>query len=65
MIYWIVWIVSAIYCLVRLFKSYNKRSLDGVIGVTPAFDTIVFIVGAPLFAVVDLAIRWYKKVWKN
>ncbi len=65
MIIGIIWVISAIYCLVRLYKGYGNRSLDGVIGVTPGFDTIVFVIGAPFFASVDLAIRWYKKVWKN
>jgi hypothetical protein len=65
MVYWIIWIVCAIYCFVRLFKSYEKKSLDGVIGVTPGFDTLVFLAGAPLFTVVDLGIRWYNYVKKG
>jgi hypothetical protein len=65
MIWWIIWIVSAIYCFVRLFKGYKKRSLDGVIGVTPGFDALIFLAGAPLFAIIDLGITWYNRVHKD
>lgn len=62
MIISLVWIVSAIYCLTRMYKSYSKKSHDGITGITPGFDTFVFLIGAPLFMVVDLIARWYQRV---
>lgn len=58
MIWGIIWIVSIIYVITRMIESNKKKSLDGVIGNTPGFDAIVFVWGAPFFALVDLGARW-------
>jgi len=58
MIWGIIWIVSIIYVITRMIGSNKKKSLDGVIGNTPGFDAIIFVWGAPFFALVDLGARW-------
>ena len=62
---WIIWIVSIAYCLHKIYSNTGKRSLDGVIGNTPAFDVFAVLVFAPLFAVIDLGVTWYKKYYYN
>jgi hypothetical protein len=58
MIWVIVWLVSITYIIYRMIGSNDKKSLDGVIGNTPGFDSIIFIWGAPFFTLVDLLARW-------
>jgi hypothetical protein len=57
-IFWIYYVLSVGYCMWRLFKRYQKSSLDGVIGVTPGLDLIVVIVLGPLLAIVDIIATW-------
>jgi hypothetical protein len=59
----IIYVISSVYCLWRMLKRYNKSSLDGIIGISPAFDTFVIIMFAPLLMVVDLIITWIQ--WKK
>lgn len=59
MIWSIIWVVSVVYVIIRLIISNTNKSHDGVTGNTPAFDAIIFICGAPFFALVDLAARWF------
>ncbi len=54
---WILWVVCSVYNLIGLNKWYNRSSWDGVIGPTPAFDCMVFVIGAPLFTLVDLVAK--------
>jgi hypothetical protein len=58
MIIGIIWVISIVYVIARMLKSNNKKSLDGVIGNTPGFDAVIFIWGAPFFALIDLGARW-------
>ena len=52
------YLISVLYCLWRIFKRYNKSSLDGIVGVTPALDTLIILFLAPLFMIVDLIVTY-------
>jgi hypothetical protein len=56
MIFTLIYIVSIIYCLAKLSKRTDDRSLGGGIGETPGLDTLMVIVLAPFLAIVDLII---------
>ena len=57
-----VWIVSIVYCLYKLFKGYKRSSFDGVTGVTSGLDTIMVLLFAPLYMVVDLVVTWVNRI---
>ena len=57
-----IWIISSIYIIYKMIKSNERKSLDGVHGTTPGFDAIVFICGAPFFALVDLGLSWFSYI---
>lgn len=54
----LAYLISVPYVIWRMIKRYSKTSLDGVIGTTPGFDTIIFVGAAPFWMVVDLIITW-------
>ena len=58
----ISYLVAVPYVLWRMFARYSKTSLDGVIGTTPGFDTIIFVCIAPVWMVLDLIITWIMKI---
>lgn len=57
-----VWIVSITYCLYKLFKGYNRSSFDGVTGVTTGLETIMILLFAPLYMIVDLVVTWVNRI---
>ena len=58
--YWLFHIVCVVYCLYKSYKSYAKTSNDGVIGTTPALDTLMIMFLAPILAVVDVSLTWIR-----
>ena len=68
MIFTLIYIVSVIYCLIKLSKRSDDRSLGYGIGETPALDTLMTLILAPFLAVADLVVsfinfikRWNQK----
>jgi hypothetical protein len=58
-----IYIISIVYCLWRIFKSYKRNFGDGnPIGPTPGLDTIFVLIFAPLLAVVDVILTWIRLV---
>ena len=60
-----IYVISIVYCLWRLFKSYKRFSLDGVIGPTPGLETLFIIFFAPLLAAVDITLTWFRLMKEN
>ena len=63
-VYAIIYFVSVIYCLYKLYKRSNDRSLGGGIGESPALDTLMVLLLAPFLAFFDIIfslINKYKK----
>ena len=56
MIFTLFYIVSIIYCLYKLAKRAEDRSLGNGIGDTPALDTLMVLVLAPFLMTMDLLI---------
>jgi hypothetical protein len=53
-------ILSAIYCVYKLFKRSKNISLDGVIGYSPGLEVVMVIVLGPLLAVIDISLTWIR-----
>ena len=51
-----IYIASMIYCLYKLTKRANDKTMGGGIGETPALDTLMVIVLAPFLATMDIVI---------
>jgi len=55
-----IWILSAIYCLYKLYQRSKASSLDGVIGYTPGLEVIMVIIIGPLLAIIDMSLTWIR-----
>jgi hypothetical protein len=55
-----IWILSAIYCLYKLYQRAKASSLDGVTGYTPGLEVIMVIVIGPLLAIIDMSLTWIR-----
>lgn len=56
MTFTLIYILSIIYCLYKLAKRANDKSMGGGIGETPALDTLMVIALAPFLASMDIVI---------
>jgi len=61
MVIWYIYIISIVYCLYQMRKGYNRSSTDGVIGPTPGLETIVLLLLAPVWAIVDIFFTGLRK----
>jgi len=59
MIY-IIWIISVIYCIIKMYRSYNKKEIDPVYA-TPGLETLAIVVMAPVLMAVDATLTWVRK----
>ena len=59
-----IYVFSIAYCLYRLYKRYEKSSLDGVIGVTPGLDVLAVMALAPILMVADVTVNMYRGIKK-
>jgi hypothetical protein len=55
-----IWVLSAIYCVYKLFKRSKNISLDGVIGYSPGLEVIMVIILGPLLAIIDISLTWIR-----
>jgi hypothetical protein len=55
-----IWVVSAIYCVLKLFKRSKNISLDGVIGYSPGLEVVMVIILGPLLAIIDISLTWIR-----
>jgi len=62
--FWTYYAVCVIYCFYQLFRKYNDRYSDGMIGLNPGLDSIMVVFLAWMLAPIDFGmtwIGWYKK----
>lgn len=59
-ILFLVWIISGIYCIYKLYKRSKSTSFDGVIGYTPGLEVIMVILLGPLLAIIDISLTWIR-----
>lgn len=58
--FWIIYLLCAIYCVIKLQKSYKNRSLDGVTGVSPGLDALMIVLLSPVLAIIDVSLTWIR-----
>ena len=56
----IIWILSAIYCLYKLYKRSKMSSHDGVIGYSPGLAMILVIMIGPILALIGICLTWIR-----
>ena len=63
---WYIYIVSISYCIWRMSKGYKKTFGEGnPIGPTPGLETLFILPFAPVLAVLDISLTWFKWVRNN
>lgn len=60
--FWIYYAISFIYCVYKLNKSDNKRSLDGITGQTPGFNFILSFLLCYFLMPADLLVTLINKI---
>lgn len=55
-----IWIISIIYCIAKMYTSYNKKGIDPV-HATPGLETLAILVMAPVLMAVDATLTWVRK----
>ena len=58
--FWIIYLLCAVYCVIKLQKSYKNRSLDGVTGVSPGLDALMIVLLSPVLAIIDVSLTWIR-----
>lgn len=61
-LFWVLYILSVIYCIWRMVKRYKKSSLDGITGYSPGLDLIVALILAPILAPIDIIVTVIQKL---
>ncbi len=52
------------YCFWRLVKRMENTSIDGVIGYSPEWEIIGYLIIGPIIAVIDIILTIYNKLKK-
>ena len=55
----IIYILSVVYCVYKMYKSNSARHEDPLYA-TPALETLAILVMAPLMMVVDVSMTWIR-----
>ena len=59
-----VYTISIVYCVTKMYRSYQKRYEGDALGPTPALDTLAIMVMAPVLMAVDVSMTWIRKYKK-
>ena len=55
-----IYIISVIYCVFRMFKSYQKKYGNDTMYATPGLETLAILVMAPVLMAVDASMTWIR-----
>lgn len=55
-----IWIISIIYCVAKMYRSYTKKDVDPLYA-TPGLETLAILVMAPVLMAVDATLTWVRK----
>jgi len=59
--FWIIYVVSVIYCFYQLVKRYRATDLrGGGLDSAPGLDAIMVLFLAPVLATVDVSLTWIR-----
>lgn len=54
-----IYVVSVIYCIYKMYRSYSKRKVDPVYA-SPGLETLAIIAMAPVLMAVDASLTWIR-----
>lgn len=57
---WIIYVISVVYCIIRMYNRYVKYHGRNVIGTSPGLETLAIIAMAPILMVVDVSMTWIR-----
>ena len=53
------YVISVLYCVYRMYRSYSKRKVDPVFA-SPGLETLAILAMAPVLMVVDVSMTWIR-----
>lgn len=59
-LFWTYYVISVIYCEIKLFITYKKESTAGALNITPALDAIMVLILGWIIAPIDFFLTWIK-----
>ena len=59
MILTLIYIISVIYCVYKMYTSYSKRNEDPLYA-SPGLETLAILVMAPVLMAVDVSMTWVR-----
>ena len=62
--FWTYYLVCLAYCLIMLFKRWNRDVMSGGLGISPGLDTLGIVIMCWVLAPVDIALTWIR-LYKN
>ena len=54
-----IYVVSVIYCIYKMYRSYTKAKMDPVYA-SPGLETLAILAMAPVLMVVDVSMTWIR-----
>jgi hypothetical protein len=58
--FWIIYVLSVIYCVWRMTRSNVKRFGNDPVGATPGLETLAILAMAPVMMIVDVTLTWIR-----
>ena len=55
----LIWSVSILYCVAKLYKFYKNKEVDPIFA-APGLETIAILVMAPVLMAVDVILTWVR-----
>lgn len=62
--FWTYYLVCLAYCMIMLFKRWNRDVMSGGLGISPGLDTLGIVIMCWVLAPVDIALTWIH-LYKN
>ena len=62
--FWTYYLVCLAYCMIMLFKRWNRDVMSGGLGISPGLDTLGIVIMCWVLAPVDIALTWIR-LYKN
>jgi hypothetical protein len=59
-LFWVYYLVCAVYCFYKMIKRWNKDCMPGGLGISPGLDTVMLIFMVPILAPIDIILTWVR-----
>ena len=55
-----IYVISVIYCIYKMFRSYQRKYGNDTMYATPGLETLAILVMAPVLMAVDASMTWIR-----